>query len=579
MANKTRARSRGRAFNAWWLLCVLSAGNLAPAARADEAAKDVDPFKARAGQPEKSATQPVDPDAPLDVRITVDANEGITFGRAGCPVIVCGTHVWNVRQGTIQAEMDGKVDSNALVALSDDGKYFAAGIRSANQEDTGVRIWSTETGAKIADIPGTPKRYVDLMLFSRNKYLILGGRSTPDLQVWDVAESKLIKTIDIKGHRVDRGKAAFSPDGELFVADIDDKLTLCKTATGKPVTIMSPPRHLADDNEPAAPIASPTAKPARVGGKSTPRTGLPRDPNNEAIFVYAWIQALSFSPDGKEIAAISTHPTTRLIVWDTRGRLVFDEPLLLPSMPFWEHGLQWLPDKSGWLVSGYIIDRESKRAVVGIRNNSQLAARVCLWDSSHLIGAFPNDPAQLQSYPIPWKEIRASIALMKDPNATLLGPAQPVSIRADLGGAVAGDAAHTASLIADALAQRLQRDGIKVVAGSDTTFHLRFSEAAGDTLPIFERQSPFDLRGRNTGREIAERKGSLVIELTTKGDSTPLWRETLNATSGRSYREDINDASVRDTMLQALNYEIRHMAIPYFIPKDERKLALPVVFQ
>ena len=131
----------------------------------------------------------------------------------------------------------------------------------------------------------------------------------------------------------------------------------------------------------------------------------------------------------------------------------------------------------------------------------------------------------------------------------------------------------------DALGQRLQRDGIKIANGQKTTFHLRSSEQAGDTLPIYSCQSPFDFRGNDTGRTATERKGSLVVELTAAGEESPLWREALDASSARSFREDINDASIRTTMLESLTHQIGELYLPYFIAKDEKLLALPAVFQ
>lgn len=510
--------------------------------------------------------------AAIEIRIPFDTGSSTTFGAAGCPVIVTDTQVWNLRRGEIQSELEGKVERNAITVLSDDGKYFAAAMKSKNQEDTPVSVWSTETGKKVCEIPGSPSRYADLILFSKNK-VILGGRSTPDFQVWNVENGQQEKSIDVKAKRIEQGKAAFSPDGEQFLAVVNDKLTLFRTSTGKPVTVMSPPRRMERPNAPVG-VPAPPVRPLR-GKPATPGGGDPTD----AVFVYAWLQALKFSPDGKEIAGVSTHPQPRLIAWDLKGKLLFDEPLVLPSMAFWEHSLQWLPSKRGWLVSGHIVDRELKRPVVGIRKKFGQDLRVWLYDDDHLVGAFPNNPGQLESYAIPWKEIRESIANLNDTRATLLGPAKPVSIKIDFSGQLGGDAAQTANEIAGALGQRLQRDGIKVADGQETVFHLKFSEQAGDTLPIYERQSPFDFRGNDTGRKATERKGSLVVELTAKGETAPLWREALDATSARSFQEDINDASIRKTMLESLTRQIRELYLPYYVPKDEQRLALPVVFQ
>lgn len=532
-----------------------------------------DPFKAaQSDKKPKDAKEPSGAD--LEVRIPIDTHGTVTFGPSGCPVIVSGNKVWSVREGTIQAELEGEIERNALTVLSDDGKYFAAAMKSKNQEDTPISIWSTESGQKLHEVRGTADRFADLILFSRNKYLVQGGRSSPDFQIFDLEEGKPLKPINVKAKRVEQGKAAFSAEGDLFLTVVDNKLTLFKTATGKPVTIMSSPRTMARAGSTPVRPAPATPKPAR--GKETP---IPAGDPTEAIFVYAWMQAMKFSPDGTEVAAVSTHPDPRLIVWDIKGKLLFDEPLTLPSMAFWEHSLQWLPDKSGWLVSGHIIDRTSKRAVVGVRKKFGEDLRVWLYDNDHLIGAFPDDPETLQAYTIPWKEIRESIAQVTDGGAAILGPSQPVSINIDFGGQLAGDANQTASQIAEALGQRLQRDGIKVANGQKTKFLLRFSERPGDTLPIYERQSPFDFRGRDTGRTATERKGSLVIELVAEGEKAPLWRESFEATSSRSFREDINDATIRKTMIESLTRQIRELYLPYFIPKDEKRLALPVVFQ
>lgn len=521
-----------------------------------------------------AAAESGNPAETLEVRIPIDSKGETTFGAAGCPVIVTGSQVWNLKRGEIQAELDGTVERNSITVLSDDGKYFAAAMKSKNQENTPVCVWSTETGKKVCEIPGTPKRYADLIVFSKSSLLILGGRSTPDFQVWNVEDGKQGKPIDVKAKRVEQGKVAFSPDGEQFLSVVDDKLTLFKTATGKPVTVMSPPRRMERLNGPAGaapqPVRPVRGRPPAAGGGGDAM---------EAVFVYAWLQGMKFSPDGTEIAAVSTHPQPRLIVWDIKGKLLFDEPLSLPTMAFWEHSLQWLPNKSGWLVSGHIIDRTLKRAMVGVRKKFGEDLRVWLYDDNNLVGAFPNNSSQLEAYAIPWKEIRESISTLNDTKETLLGPGKPVSIKIDFAGEVGGDAAQTANEIAGALGQRLQRDGIKVADGQETVFHLKFSEQAGDTLPIYERQSPFDFRGNDTGRKATERKGSLVVELTAKGEDAPLWREALDATSARSFKEDINDASIRKTMLESLTRQIRELYLPYYIPKDEQRLALPVVFQ
>jgi hypothetical protein len=549
-------------------------------ALAQDKAQD-DPFKARGTPAAAAAPEPTDPNAPWNVRVPTEVGERVTLGAPGCPVVVSGKQVWNIRQGRIVCELDTRIDQNALAVLSDDGKYFAAALKSANQEGTAVRVWSTETGARLLEIPGVPKRYVDLMVFSLNKYLILGGRSTPDFQVWDIEQAKAIAPINVNAYRIERGKAAFSADGKFFLAIVNKKLTLFKTATGKPVTVMSPPHRL-DAGPPPAPANSGAPKPTSIRParrNANAPSPSPAANSDDAYFIYVSMDELRFSPDGKEIAALSTLSSPQLIVWDINGKLLYHELLGIQSLGPDQFTLQWLPDKSGWLVGGLLIDRESKRAILEVHNKTRWIGRVALLDQDHLIGSFPDDPMQLRSYEIPWKQIRQSVTLMRDPTATLLKPSQPVSIKAELADEGGGDGNQTSATLVDALTQRLKRNGLSVAAGQDMVFHLKFSEKTGDTLPIYEKKSPFELQGRDTGRTIAERKGSLIIELTTSGQTAPVWRATINANSERSFREAINDNTVRKSMLDAAVSQIRTLNIPYFIPRNEQNLALPVVLQ
>ena len=142
-----------------------------------------------------------------------------------------------------------------------------------------------------------------------------------------------------------------------------------------------------------------------------------------------------------------------------------------------------------------------------------------------------------------------------------------------------GTAGEAKKLIIEAVQKRLKRDGINFKPGSPNYFQLRFSESKGDTLPIYQRQSRFDFRGHDTGREISESKGSLVVEFYGSDSDKPAWREVLDATNSRSFSEEINSKSVRASMLKRLSTELGRMHIPYFMPKDDSLLALPMVFK
>jgi len=179
---------------------------------------------------------------------------------------------------------------------------------------------------------------------------------------------------------------------------------------------------------------------------------------------------------------------------------------------------------------------------------------------------------------IPWENIRASLAKLAEDAPALLSPAQPVSIVFELG-SLRGDQNTTIQELGDALKERLARDNLKVEKGQSTFFRIRFSEKAGDSVAIFERQSPFDWRGRDTGQRVREAEGDLVVELMVPGNDKPVWRDSLSASSDSSYDGEINEMTVRDSMIENLANRMDDLNFPYFIPKSENLLALPVVLQ
>ena len=81
------------------------------------------------------------------------------------------------------------------------------------------------------------------------------------------------------------------------------------------------------------------------------------------------------------------------------------------------------------------------------------------------------------------------------------------------------------------------------------------------------------------GKTATESKGAATLELIAADEKTPLWRASLTASSARSFTEEINDASIRKSMLEHLTRQLNGMDIPYFIPKSRDVVALPAVVE
>ena len=158
-----------------------------------------------------------------------------------------------------------------------------------------------------------------------------------------------------------------------------------------------------------------------------------------------------------------------------------------------------------------------------------------------------------------------------------VAPYQPVSLDIKVA-KVRGDASQLEKLVREAVTKRLERDGIEVKAGQSTVVRAIVSEEAGAQLPIFERQSPFDFRGRDTGRKATEAHGAAVVEIVATGETQPLWRDTLKATSSRLYiDQQITDETTRQNMLDQLARQLNQLDVPYFIPKARELVALPAI--
>jgi hypothetical protein len=117
------------------------------------------------------------------------------------------------------------------------------------------------------------------------------------------------------------------------------------------------------------------------------------------------IQAMAFSPDNRELAAVSNYPRPpRLLCWDSRGQLVIDEPVDMPkahdsSAPFY-----WLPDCSGWLIGGNLYDRETKRIVLKIEKKFSSNLRLLPLDRDRLLYV-SSRPEEIRLLNIPWERI------------------------------------------------------------------------------------------------------------------------------------------------------------------------------
>ncbi|HEX4611950.1 MAG TPA: WD40 repeat domain-containing protein [Urbifossiella sp.] len=474
----------------------------------------------------------------------------VTFGPPGCPVFIVDQDVYDLKTFKVIRQLPDGYERYARRALSRDGRYFAVTKKGWNEEDTETYVYATDTGEKALTIPPAAKgAYVDNLAFFAGSHLFLGGRHGPGIQVWGIADGKMAGELTCPEKQVRETTVAYTPDGATYATINRDKVVVAATSTNRTVAVM------------ATPGDGPGERPNGIHG---------------GTFIYAWAKGMAFSPDGSELALFSTHSVPRLLVWNTKGQLVVDSPVPMPQFVGHDTTLEWLPDGSGWLVNGYLFDRATKRVLLSVRVPFASSVLPHLADQNRLIGRLGGEENALQAAPIPWGKLQAALKAAEDKADAYLAPGQPVALDLQLNG-LRGDANETRTLLGQALTKRLARDGIPVAAQAPTVVRMKLSEQAGDALPIRERQSPFDFQGRDTGRKATEAKGSVVLELWAQGESAPLWRGSLTAGSSRSFSEEINDATVRKSMLENLGRQLDSLEVPYFMPRDKDTLALPAV--
>ena len=488
---------------------------------------------------------------------TIDARTVITSGKIGCPVIMGGPHIFSTETRKQIGSLDCEIRSNTLTALSNDGSYFAVASKTHNQDETSVSVYNLKTQKKTCEIPGTEDEILDVLLLTRSKYVVTTGRQSKSIKVWDGETGKSVKEFDMpEGTRLKQGSVTFTNDGKYMAVIRRKDLVVMQVSSGKVVATMEAPTLVDRD------------------GKQGQRSS-----SNDHTFIYAWTQDLEFSPDGTELAAVSTHRGNRLLCWNKNAELVVNKPFsLIQKKAFWENDIQWLPDGQSWLVGGNLVERSTGRVLMAFADKFATDVHMLVHDQNTVLGRLGSAPNKISKIEIPWGDIKQSQEAIEDKVPALIAPSQAVDIRLEFGKTL-GAAGEAKKLITEAVQKRLERDGINYKPGSPNYFQLRFSESKGDTLPIYARQSRFDFRGRDTGKTISEAKGSLVVEFFGQDSDEPAWREVLDAKNSSSFREEINSKSVRASMLKRMSIELGRMHIPYFMPKDDSLLALPMVFK
>lgn len=270
------------------------------------------------------------PSQPSSLVMVGDDFESVTTGNRELH------EVWNLKTGQRVGRLIGASGESMGLkdpVLSPNGAYLAGRITGGVGQASTYDVWSVKSGSKVRTLIGPPMvqpgNPLPVGFLGADELLVLAD----GLQVWDVGTGRLLRQVNASVRRSPEDVTAVSAGGKLVaVLDADNAVTLFDAEAGQ------------------------------VAGD----TSLPDDRNN-AFHPHGLDQrAMAFSPDGKELAVYLAGSPSRIVVWTVAdGKVAADYKLVgnggrTAFMNRKQTPLAWLPDGSGWLVTGdRIVDRPS----------------------------------------------------------------------------------------------------------------------------------------------------------------------------------------------------------------------------
>lgn len=453
-----------------------------------------------------------------------------------------GDEVW-----TVPAAFGGG-DKNAVQAISPDGNVFAE-ADEAGQKLT-IYLRDKEANENKLELPvpnGAAK--LTFLQFATPKLVVaaFNAGANTRVAVYNVDKPKKAqKEFATEGFSTRTG--AISGDGKFLAVASFQSLKVYDLVKGVSAATM------------AAPANGPQA--------------------------FASCSGVGFSPDNEELAAVLG---TGILIWSNRGKLIEEFGGVVSGNPFYKHsGLQYLADKSGFLVNGQdVFDRASKMVVWQLKQAMFYDHPAAVYDTDHiLVSGGSTTNGQIAAVKIPRDELARATKAIADKVESVLAPGSQISIVYEIGEPRFSSRQEVTNQLHTALTARLAQFGIAVAENQPTTLKVVYTEAAGDTIeysegrgfgppiprpPGFPR-SPFD----KPGTKVVETKHNLNAVLLWKNDPRTWWSAKISQDAPQTLKGDANETNVRNGSFEMVKNRINGFDFPRFLPVDQNIPALPL---
>lgn len=472
----------------------------------------------------------------------------LTFAPTTRPVAVAGDELWDLAAGRPVTKLRGiQYDDRSMRALSGDGTVFALVLpidaSGPERKPPEIAIWSTTTGEPLTRVRSTANTgRIDLLSVTPRVLLACPWHEAGTLiETWDVKTGKPLRRFKTPA-RISHDNAAASPDARFVAVQNSNAIIVLDINAGRQVAQLKQPQAIRD-----------LGTDLLIGGDPAEAAGLKAEARS-AVFWSA--EGLAFSPDGKELAGLfSKAGDDRLVIWDVKGNVV--QEAWVPGRRFSIGGpaVEWVPDRSGVLVSGrYLFSRKAGRVVWAFSPPDSSGHRFHFLDRNWLLVADDvYSDCTLAGLRVPWDRIDKSIEAMSSPEtAAHVRPGAAVALKLEVGQVRSTQKDLMTDWFGRVLTTRLTRSGLRVDAASRCVLRVVYDE-----IP--------------DGQQF---KGRATFQFVVPNQAQPAWQATRELPF--SGPDDLEKGAIHPVPISLVERE-NQVLIPYFLPAHPNLSPLPLL--